>query len=104
MYNSVHRGPSDDAPKLPGNIHYFSTLTLFKQQYSAEILQRRDQLWESMSHRDTLNAYNKAMKELHHALHVEHPDEYQALEETVEQLKLAQNQRFEEHPEDVKQA
>jgi hypothetical protein len=48
-----------------------------------------------MSQRDTLITYNMAVKELMNKLHVEHPEEYEALEQLVEHMKVAQHKDFE---------
>jgi hypothetical protein len=104
LYNAVNRGVEKEATDAPSNIRFISTRTLFKQQYSAQILKRRDELRESTSQRDSLIAYNQAVKELLEDLRVQHPEEYEALEQTVEDMKVAQHQGFENQSEEIQQA
>jgi recombinational DNA repair ATPase RecF len=104
MYNVANRNTVKEPAEPSSNIRYISALTLFKQQYSAEIRERRDALQEGPSHRDSLIAYNKAVTELFQELRVERSDEFEALEATVEKMKLAQGQEFHEQSEEVQQA
>jgi hypothetical protein len=104
MYNVANRSTAKDTPAISSNLCYISSLTLFKQQYSMQIRDRRDALQEGPSHRDSLIAYNKAVKELYEELRSNRPDEFHALETTVQDMKLAQEQEFHEQSEETRQA
>jgi hypothetical protein len=104
MYNVANRNVENHTPDSSSNIQYISALTLFKQQYSVRILERWDALQESPSHRDSLIAYNRAVKEMFQELRIDQPEELQALEETVERMRAAQQQEFHEQPEDMQHA
>lgn len=104
LYNAVHRKRTQ-AKSVPYNpLRHVNTLILFKQRYTQQILERQNELRASTSNRDSLLAYNKAVRELFKNLQEERPDEVEALEDTVAQLKSTLRQNHEGQPEDVRRA
>lgn len=79
-------------------------LTLFKQRYAQEIVARRNELRISTSHKDSLSAYNEAVREIFERLKKERPDELETLEDTVAQLKSSLRQDFQDQPQEVQRA
>lgn len=67
-------------------------------------MERRNVLRASDSNKDSLSAYNVAVRELYAQLKTDKPEEFEVLEDTVAQLKSTLRQSHDEQPDDVRKA
>src|SRR4051794_19028097 len=103
IYNNVSSIDAEGRPTI-NPACYVSALSLFKKRFACEIIARRDTIRLKDGQRETLVAYNEAVRELFQKYKSEHEEDFATLEATVAQLKVAIRKSWEDQPEDVQKA
>lgn len=101
MYNNTKQDTEKEAKSASNPYKGLSALTLFKQKYSKQIVDRRDELMAEEGPESSLRAYNQATRKLYAAFKVDAPGEHQELLDEVEQLKRASGAPYAAHAEHV---
>jgi hypothetical protein len=80
---------------------FISVATLFKQQYSEQIMAKRNELLVEDSTQTALGAYNEAVQIEFNEFKENNPGELEDLEQAVEGIKAAANLEFAQQPPDI---
>ncbi|KAF8594268.1 hypothetical protein BDV93DRAFT_515921 [Ceratobasidium sp. AG-I] len=101
LYNNARHDTEKESKATSNPYKSLSVLTLFKQRYSKDILQRRDKIIAEGNVEGALRAYNTAAVELLARLEKDVPAKHKQLQQEVEQLRQASHASYQSHSEDV---
>lgn len=104
MYNTIARGQGRNEGAGLALFKGVSVMSLFKQRYADRILSRRNRAEPSKDPSKQMRAYNTAVREEFEILQREDNAAYQALKDSVQQMKAASSLPFHQQEEHVQKA